>query len=193
MPPHPAPNHVRREKPAKLRRGQVMQQDDALDALGRRGQDIAEREDASVIDQHVDSDALCPCPIEQLLRCGRTGEVKGTRTHLDAAGRLNFRFHDVEPLGPLAYQDDAVTQSRQLQGITASDSGTGAGNQSPSGSANDFTAFHITEVSLIPRVSCAAGQGNVCNISCRRNTSAQCNSCGGRTRCGSKRRPRGAY
>ncbi len=114
------------------------------------------------------------------------------RTSMPPAA-LNFRFHDVEPLGPLAYQDDAVTQSRQLQGITASDSGTGAGNQSPSGSANDFTAFHITEVSLIPRVSCAAGQGNVCNISCRRNTSAQCNSCGGRTRCGSKRRPRGAY
>ncbi len=50
----------------------------------------------------------------------------------------------------------------------------------------------LTAVWPVLPVSCVAARRNACSISCPPSTSARCSSCGGRSRCVSRRRPRGA-
>ena len=128
---------------AQLRVGHVVQQDDPLDPLGGRMEDVAEGEDAGIVDHDVDLDSFAAGEVVQLLRgaeacqVGREGDdaPSGLRCPFaDGAGRL------FERRLPVAGQYEVVSQGGQPQRVAASDARAGSGDQRPGAARGDGPA-----------------------------------------------------
>ena len=186
-----APHHVGGEAAAVERRREVVEEHfDALDALVGRAQDVAEGEHAGVIDQHVHVDALRTRALEESCDASRRARsmasvrtsTRGWSARISAAARS-------EPLRREPRHEDVGSGAPRAARIAASDAASGARHEGPAAAARSF------------RVACqgsfASSMGEVGDLRpavlaallCPPNTCARCSSCGGRSRCGSRRRP----
>ena len=159
VPPAAAAHHVGRRHPAQLGVRQVMQQDDALDALGGGLQDVAEREYPGVVHQYVDGGSFAPHGLPQLRSGFDARQVDLHDPHLgpepggggcrfpDAAvrprsGSEYLAAYRLQRFAAVARQHQVVAQRRQPQGVTASDARSGSRHQRPCASRPDFAALH---------------------------------------------------
>ncbi len=102
-----------------------MQEDDPLDALGRRLQDVAERENPRVVDEYVDLDPFAPHGLPKLFSGFRAGQVDLDDTHVAAVrGGAYLGGGGFQRFAAVARQHEVVAQRRQPQGITAADAPT---------------------------------------------------------------------
>ena len=88
-----------------------MQQDHPLDALGRRLENVAEREDAGVVDEYLDVDAHFAHRGVEFVRRLRAGEVHCQDVHLSAGrdvSRGNLVADPFERRGGLPDQHQVV-------------------------------------------------------------------------------------
>ena len=119
-----------------------MEHDDALDALGRRADDVAEREDARIVDEHVDGDAGRTQPVVELLRRLGAGQVAGDDAHLGGVERPELGAHALELAQVVAHQHEPVAQPGEPQREAAPDARTGPGDQRPGAALGYLSPFH---------------------------------------------------
>ena len=120
-----------------------MQEQDAFDALGRCGKDVAERENPGVVYQYVYRDPFAPHGFPELRGGLRPCQVDLDDTHVAAVrGGTYFGSNGFQRFTAVARQHEVVAQRRQPQGIAAPDARPGARDERPGASRCDFSAFH---------------------------------------------------
>lgn len=147
--PHPAADHLGGVEATELRQREVVQQDDPLDALRGGVDQVAEREDARVVDHHVGLYARGPGAGVELLGGPDARQVDRLDAHLRrrraaVAGRRfeHLVAHRLQPLAPLARQAEPVAQRRQAQRIAAADAASGSRDQRPGAAGRNLSASH---------------------------------------------------
>lgn len=99
---------------------------------GGRMEDVAEGEDAGIVDQNVDLDPFAAGEVVQLLRGADTGQVDADRPYSRfGTGGFDFSADRFERFRPVAGQYEVVSQGGQPQRVAASDARSGTRYESP--------------------------------------------------------------
>ena len=142
MPAPPAACHVGGVEAAELRVRQVVQEDDPLDALGGRAEDVEEREDSGVVDEHVNGDSLPLGECVQLFGGSGPGQVDLRDADLGGGtdGGSDLLPDGLQRFAAVARQHEVVASRRQPQGIAAADARSGARHEGPGAAGRDLSA-----------------------------------------------------
>ena len=109
-----------------------MQEDDPFDPFCRGVEQIAEGEDAGVVDQDVDVDPFAPGEIVQLSGGADACQVDGDGADPDAGcGALDLPADRFERFRPVSGQHEVVSKGRQPQRVAAPDARSGARYEGP--------------------------------------------------------------
>ena len=109
----------------------------------RRLQDVAERENPRVVNQHVYFDPLAAHGVPKFCGGLHACQIDRHDAHVAVPGRRpHLRGHGFQRFAAVSGQHQVVAQRRQPQGITASDARASARHQRPSAVGCDCPAFH---------------------------------------------------